>query len=284
MRQVELLPGLFSSALGFGCAPILGSVDANTSRRALSQALDAGITHFDLARSYGYGQAERFVGRHLKGLRDSVTITTKFGIAASPLATALIPIKPFVRRLRASRTNRACSAPNAAETDEKQSGRRVPDILLRRLPITVKTMRKSLEKSLRALGSDYVDIFLVHETHAPVVRSEEILAEAAKLVTEGKIRGFGISYMLSQEPLHASYLSKFHVHQTDVPFGGVGLSEGGAEPSRHPRVLFSPFQHLKARSNAPERLKEIAKRFPESVVLCSMFKPEHIRSNAQSFC
>ena len=42
MRTVELVPGIKSSALGFGCAPILGAVDGAVARRALAVALDEG--------------------------------------------------------------------------------------------------------------------------------------------------------------------------------------------------------------------------------------------------
>ena len=62
MKQIELSTGISSSVLGFGCAPILGSVDGRTAARAVACALDNGITHFDLARSYGYGAAEGFIG------------------------------------------------------------------------------------------------------------------------------------------------------------------------------------------------------------------------------
>ena len=57
MKKVELVKGIQSSVLGFGCAPILGSVGAKTATRAIDCAIDCGITHFDLARSYGYGEA-----------------------------------------------------------------------------------------------------------------------------------------------------------------------------------------------------------------------------------
>ena len=42
-------------------------------------ALDAGITLLDTANSYGEGASERFLGEILKGHRDRVIISTKFG-------------------------------------------------------------------------------------------------------------------------------------------------------------------------------------------------------------
>ena len=104
MRKVNIAPGVDSSVLGFGCAPILGAVGAKTAQRALGCALDEGINHFDVARSYGYGEAEAFLGKFFKGRRDEVVIASKFGIRATWKAGLLRPLKPAVRTLRALRS------------------------------------------------------------------------------------------------------------------------------------------------------------------------------------
>jgi len=62
--------GINSSVLGFGCAPILGSKNYKISKKAIELAMENGINHFDLARSYGYGEAENFVGKLIKGKRE----------------------------------------------------------------------------------------------------------------------------------------------------------------------------------------------------------------------
>ena len=71
---------------------------------ALGCALDEGINHFDIARSYGYGEAEAFLGKFFKGRRDEVVIASKFGIRATWKAGLLRPLKPAVRTLRALRS------------------------------------------------------------------------------------------------------------------------------------------------------------------------------------
>ena len=45
MKKIALLEGIHSSVLGFGCAPILGSVGAKESLRAISCALEYGVNH-----------------------------------------------------------------------------------------------------------------------------------------------------------------------------------------------------------------------------------------------
>src|SRR6476659_7305686 len=47
--------------------------------RILHAALDAGITTIDTADIYAFGESEEFIGRALRGRRDSVVLATKFG-------------------------------------------------------------------------------------------------------------------------------------------------------------------------------------------------------------
>ncbi len=84
--------GVEVSGLGMGCWAIggpwsrydgeplgWGQTDDAESLRALSRALDLGVTLFDTADVYGCGHSERLLGQALKGRRDQVVIATKFG-------------------------------------------------------------------------------------------------------------------------------------------------------------------------------------------------------------
>lgn len=66
------------SAVGLGCNNFGWRIDAEQSGRVVAAALDAGITLFDTAESYGGGDSERFLGRALAGRREEVVIATKF--------------------------------------------------------------------------------------------------------------------------------------------------------------------------------------------------------------
>jgi aryl-alcohol dehydrogenase-like predicted oxidoreductase len=55
----------------------IGNADPQDSIRIIQKALDAGINLVDTADAYG--DSEEIVGRALKGRRDSVVLTTKFG-------------------------------------------------------------------------------------------------------------------------------------------------------------------------------------------------------------
>ena len=100
MKYVELFPGISSSALGFGCAPIMGAVGSTVAKKAIQIALERGINHFDLARSYGFGEAERVVGKLLSSNRKELVIASKFGIMPNWKATFIRPVKPLLRTLK----------------------------------------------------------------------------------------------------------------------------------------------------------------------------------------
>ena len=76
--------GLEVSRVAFGCAAVggydYGTTDDLLSERAVRAAIDAGITLFDTADVYGFGHAERLLGRALGPDRGRVAIATKCGV------------------------------------------------------------------------------------------------------------------------------------------------------------------------------------------------------------
>ena len=74
--------GLRVSRVGLGCNNFGGRIDLEATRAVVDAALDAGVTFFDTAESYGNGGgSERFLGEILEGRRDRVQLATKFGWA-----------------------------------------------------------------------------------------------------------------------------------------------------------------------------------------------------------
>jgi aryl-alcohol dehydrogenase-like predicted oxidoreductase len=71
--------GLRVSVVGLGCNNFGWRLDDEQTRRVVHAALEAGITLFDTAESYGDGESERFLGRAVAGRRAEVVIATKFG-------------------------------------------------------------------------------------------------------------------------------------------------------------------------------------------------------------
>ncbi|WP_306324497.1 aldo/keto reductase [Streptomyces venezuelae] len=75
--------GLTASAIGYGAmgtAVGYGPSDDTRSIAAMRRAHEIGVTHFDTAEMYGWGEGERLLGRALAPIRAEVTIATKFGL------------------------------------------------------------------------------------------------------------------------------------------------------------------------------------------------------------
>ncbi len=162
--------GIETSAIGFGCWAIggpwtfngsaggWGTVDDGESIAAIQRAIDLGVTLFDTAANYGAGHSERLLGKAIRGKRDKVQISTKFGYQVNEAGKDVQFYGPT-----------------------EESG----DI--------ASHVRKDLEASLERLGTDYVDVFLLHIWGLEIPRALEVRAELEKLVAEGKIRAYGWS-------------------------------------------------------------------------------------------
>jgi aryl-alcohol dehydrogenase-like predicted oxidoreductase len=73
------------SRVGLGCNNFGRRLDRERTRQVVEAALDAGITFFDTAESYGDGDSERFLGAALAERRSDVVVATKFGWAPGDL-------------------------------------------------------------------------------------------------------------------------------------------------------------------------------------------------------
>ena len=150
------------------------------SVRLLEVAHESGITHFDTARAYGYGEAESAVGDFLAGRRDAVTVTTKVGLlpprnsrglrAAKAVARAAVSRAPALRARLRSR------AEAMVVTGHFEPG----------------AARLSLETSLRELRTEAVDVLLLHECRPADLETEGLLGFLQDVVREGKVRCFGL--------------------------------------------------------------------------------------------
>lgn len=168
------------TVLGFGCAALLGRASRRESEIAVKTALDAGITFFDTARSYGYGESEGLLGELFQGERHRLAICTKFGILPArqnwksrliPMARSAVKAFPGLRK-----------AVQKQASTQFTSGQ-----------FSVATLSASLDTSLRKLRTDYVDILLMHAAPASVLAQEDLLEALGRLVESGKVKMAGIS-------------------------------------------------------------------------------------------
>lgn len=275
MKKIELIEGSVSSVLGFGCGPILGSVDHATATRALEYAIANGINHFDLARSYGYGEAEEFFGRFIKANKNQIVVATKFGIRANQLARVFRYLKPVIRTFQKRNTSNKKPQGNAEEN-------RFSKLLLQHIePLRGKHMRENLEESLKALQRDYVDHYFIHEPWQQLIYIEELLETAHLLKKEGKIKSIGLAYRHSQFDLHKDYLKEFDILQFNSPVSLEGYGDLRKDRGMENNIIFSLFRGNNPEISPANKLKNHLSDFPNSVLLISMFNINHIKQNIE---
>lgn len=196
----------------FGCSTISNLGTRNESLRLLAQASDLGIVHFDTARAYGAGESEAIVGLYLKGRRDRVIVTTKYGLAP-PIAN--------------ERLARAYERAASSRVSPVLNGLRKARKALRPSVFSPGRIRASLETSLHALGTDYVDYFLLHEATASQAGRRAVTRTLEQLVTEGKVKSFGIGSAYAKlGPDEAAIPGSYRVLQCEHSlFAGVRLAD-----------------------------------------------------------
>jgi len=165
MKTITLgVSSLRSSRLAYGCWRVAGTWDPAeitpesraAGRRAIVAAYEAGYTLFDNADIYAGGEAERILGAALKevqGMRERVLVVTKCGI-------------------------RPAGTPNP---DSPQ-----------RYDFSAEHIISSCEQSLKRLGVETIDVFMLHRPDY-LADPTDIAKAFSQLKEAGKVRYFGLS-------------------------------------------------------------------------------------------
>lgn len=172
MRKITLdKTDLELSRVAFGTGSLHHLFRASARLRLLSEACDAGISHFDTAPYYGEGLAEQDLGRLAASVRRSTTVATKIGLypSAGPVGSAL---RLWARRLIGRLSGRSAGP---------------------RADFALATARASFERSLRALRRERVDILLLHEPLIADVPAESLLAWLREARDRGLLRAWGVA-------------------------------------------------------------------------------------------
>jgi hypothetical protein len=168
-----------TSRIGLGCDRLVGGVSARSSRAIIEAALEAGITHFDVAPSYGLGLAEDVVGDVLHG-NPGVTIATKFGIARLRGGGGMAVARKFLR------------SASAAVPKVKRLVLGALNGRANRMRFDVESVEASLVESLKRLKRPKIDFLLLHEPPQSAI-TPELTSLGARLVRDGLVGALGSS-------------------------------------------------------------------------------------------
>lgn len=152
--------GLQASELGFGAWTIgsdwWGHIDDAEALRMLSRAFDLGVNFYDTADQYGEGRSERLIGQAFAGRRDKIIISSKFGY-------------DFYAGHR------------------REGHSEIPQ------NFTPAYVRFALEQSLQRLGTDYIDLWHVHNARLDSLQDDALWQTLADLQREGKVRHLAVA-------------------------------------------------------------------------------------------
>jgi D-threo-aldose 1-dehydrogenase len=294
MQSIELgSTGRRTSRLGYGCSSVMGGMGRRESLAALEAAFDAGIRHFDVAPMYGYGEAEPCLGEFLARHRDQVTVTTKYGIPPGKdqamkrlirnIARPVIKLLPSVKRRLASVAGKVAGPAERATFTAAQA-------------------KESLERSLRALRVERINVWLLHEAEAQDLGDDALLRLLEDSVANGTIGTFGVGSEAGKvaelQRLRPEYCRTLQYEWSILD----GRAATAAAFRIHHRALTDNFRLLHAALlDRPETcrrwsdevqadlsqadtlaglmLKAALVMNPESVILFSSKRLDHIRAN-----
>jgi D-threo-aldose 1-dehydrogenase len=194
------LPGtdVVTSAVGFGCAGLFRIPQRSDRRSVLDAVYDAGIRHFDVAPMYGLGLAEAELASFLSRRRADVTVTTKFGIDPTLLTRGVALFQEPLRTFLSKRPNVQEGLKNAGRGPRSGAFGR---LLYFSRGYHQHSAQLSLERSLRRLDTDCIDIFLLHDPVGDlIIKAPELIEYLNEQRRLGRIRCWGVTGQPSDLP------------------------------------------------------------------------------------
>jgi len=176
-RKLQIEPSSGFRVLGrtdLKVSPVGYGASRTMEPALIKSAMDAGINFLDTGRVYFNGQNEAMVGKVIKGVRKDVVIQTRM----------LVYLKEKGEQLKSTRVSE-----------------RIKNM-----------MRSSLNESLNALQTDYIDIMLIHGVKSLDIINHETVMDFFRVAKKkGQIRACGFSSHENQvELVKSANASRFY--------------------------------------------------------------------------
>ena len=159
----------------FGTGSLFNAGPLAKRLAVLEAAVEHGFTHFDAAPYYGFGMAERDLAHVLRKHR-ALTVTTKVGIYP-PGGEQQSTLSILFR---------------------KAGGKVFPALSRPTVDFSLQRAQWALEGSLRRLGRDCIDVYMLHEPLLELVNTDEWLKWLEDLCARGRIRYFGLALTIDR--------------------------------------------------------------------------------------
>jgi len=133
-----------------------GTITREESIRLVKRALELGMNFIDTSDSYASGASEKLVGEAIKGQRDEIILSTKFGYDI--------------------------------HSDVKREGHQE-----REQKFTPEHINIAVEESLERLQTSYIDLYQLHNPKMDHIKDSAVFDALDDLVQNGKIRYYGVA-------------------------------------------------------------------------------------------
>jgi aryl-alcohol dehydrogenase-like predicted oxidoreductase len=167
-----------------------GGADAKDAVKAVETALDLGMTTIDTAAVYGFGLSEELVAKAVKGKRAKAQILSKFGMVWD---------EKKGKFYFSTKDNDGMNIDIYAYSSKER-------------------VLADCDKSLKRLGTDYIDLYQIHWPDATTPVSETMEALEI-LITKGKIRAGAVSNYSVGHMTEA--LKTLHIASNQIPYSMV---------------------------------------------------------------
>lgn len=242
------------SRLVFGTAGLFNAGSSARRQDLLAAAVAAGFSHIDTAPLYGYGVAEREVGRLLRA-DPELTVSTKVGLHG-PGGDDQGDLQVMLRKV-GGRLLRGLSAP--------------------RSDYTLAHARRSLEGSLRRLGRERIDLYLVHQPAFGQLDAAAWTDWLEELRARGTIGAYGIEVSPAGLPAFlAAHSPLAQLVSLEDQLGGPAL----ATLQQHGRVPQLTWGYLQHANGTPEIdvLRHALVRNPHGAVVVDTLQVDTVKA------
>ncbi len=165
--------------LGLGCVALTKQKSLGSALSLLNRSYDLGVKHFDTAPLYGRGYSEMILGKFLRKKRADVHITTKVGLGNPPQASIPVGLALLINSLKQK----------GAKEKHMDHAWQPPNLLQYRV-LDLEFVKASFFGSLKRLGTDYIDTYLLHEA-MPSFLTEAALSFLLNQKEKGRIKSLG---------------------------------------------------------------------------------------------
>jgi L-galactose dehydrogenase len=198
--------GLVSSVIGLGGGSsgrfglTKGATKADAIR-LIRSAVDQGITFFDGAGIAG--GVDELLAEGLAGRREDVLLSTKVHLGPEPVPIAHSRLANRASSWIARRGGFVCSA---------------------------STLRKRVERTLRALRTDRIDVLHLHAVSPRQysLAAARLVPELARMKEDGKLRAFGVTEGFLSDPAHAMIRAAVAEARVDIIMVGFNVRNPSA--------------------------------------------------------